>query len=747
MRRLPLLLASLLAVPTSHAVEPDVPARVHWAGDQAGLFEEALDLMGLTWEEFRFDPAVVALWGGDRWRLPLFSLFFEDPWSVSPYAREHARAAARASESVSNLLYLAQADTGIRVRDNFYGTFLGEAQGDVEADGELALARALEALGAGDAEAIAAQPEYEQTPRTVRDAAALILHVMRDAEVFRRIALEEPLLAIDMDPDEALHRAYEELFWRDADDDDANLQGEAKFDEVSRMLEAERMLEAVDFHILAKGAILIGLGVDGAIDRLSPQPDDEADRTAALEALAEAAFSFTIETRLGVVRLVGAGDHAHPPVGADPLAHDLLVIDTAGDDLWTRAATSTDFNHAIAVVIDLSGDDRYRAPDMDYWQARLDGPKGGEPGFRQERPDEHRPDFGTGLGGYGVLVDLAGRDTYAVPFGGLGCGLLGYGALLDVEGDDTYQADSGAMGCGVFGAGVHADLDGDDEYRLLRLGMGYGGTRGCGILVDTGGDDQYLADTEHVKYSWFNNYNRQLNMSQGFGFGRRADMGDGHSWAGGVGMLVDTGAGDDRYHCDIYGIGSAYWYALGICYDDGGDDDYRSYGYSIASPPHFAVGVVIDEWGNDVYRGSSSRACGFGRDFSLGWFEDGGGNDRYYCVDSAFGVGNVNGLGVCWDKSGDDVYIARSNSFGRPFIESTGNRRDFPVNAGLFIDGGGADRYHRLPDDADTDDSTPFDWGDGSQFPAWDFISDGARHSWRGLLEPPGATGAAVDSE
>lgn len=754
---LPVFAACFLFAPAGGITADDPPPlRAHWAGEQASHFTEALDLMGLGWEEFRFDPAVVELWGGDRWRLPLFDLFFTDPWSISLYARETAQNAARSAASVHDLLYLAQSNTGIRVRDNYYGTYLGEARSAVDEAGDLALANALARLGAGDAEAIANRDDYRAVPLEVAQAAAVVLYVARDAEVYRRLALDEPLERAGLSGAWARRRAFEELFWREADDDDANLEGEAKFAEVERMLRTERLLEAVDFHLLAKGGNLLALGVDEAIARLTVSESTSAEteeaqqeleqRRAALADLAEARFDFTIDTVLGRVRLVGAGAQEHPAEDADG-QHHLLVIDTAGNDVWRRAAASTSYDDAIAVAIDLAGDDAYRDPQTDAWQARLNGPKGGEPGFRQERPDEHEPNFGAGVCGYGYLVDLAGDDAYTVPFGGLGCGLLGYGALYDRAGDDVYEADSGAMGSGTFGAAVHADRKGNDLYKLLRLGMGYGGTRGSGVLVDTAGDDEYLADTEHIKYSWFNNYNRQLNMSQGFGFGRRADMADGHSWAGGVGMLVDTGGGDDVYHCDIYGIGSAYWYALGLCYDDGGDDSYRSYAYSIASPPHFAVGVVIDESGDDVYRGSSSRACGFGRDFSLGWFEEGAGDDRYYCVDSAFGVGNVNGLGVCWDKSGDDVYIARSNSFGQPFVESSGTRRDFPVNAGLFLDGGGSDRYRRLPDDFEVDDSTLLDWGDGSQFPAWEIFRDGMRHTWRGHVDQPGSTGAALDAE
>ena len=722
---LPLFIAMGSPMPHSGPPAPFLET----CGEQARLFDGALELSGLDWQDFRFDPDVVAVWGGDRWRLPLFDLFFNDPWKASPYGREHANAARTAATSVHDLLYLAQANTGIRVRNNYYQSFLEEAVSRVEADGDRALALAIEALGGPSADELMKTDTYDSVPDVVAASAATILRVAGDADTYRRIAALEPIDALGLDADAVRARLYEELFWRAADDDDANLSGEAKFAEVRRMLETERLVDAVDFHLLARGANLVALAVDLAVEELSnAEPTIET-------------YHFEVMTRLGMVTLCGGTDDVHPD------AHRLLMIDTSGDDHHQRTGfTGRPSDQGIAITIDVRGDDRYETPETPEWRARVfEGPAGKEPGFRQETTSDHEPAFGAGILGYGFLVDVAGDDEYTVPVGGLGCGLLGHGCHLDAGGNDTYQGDTGAMGCGIFGAGTSADLEGDDVYRLLHKGMGYGGTRGSGVLVNLGGDDAYLADVDHVKYSWFDDFGTQLNMTQGFGYGRRADMDDGHSWSGGVGMLVDGGGGDDRYQCGIYGIGCAYWYALGLMHDDGGDDEYTSDSYSIASPPHFAVGIVIDESGDDVWRGRSSRACGFGRDFSLGWFEDGAGDDFYFASDSAFGIGNVNGLGVCWDRGGDDTWIARSNSFGQPYQESFGTRRDLPINAGLFIDASGGDRYLKLPEGMSSWDLTRE--SDFSNFELWEFLQDGARHSWKDHLDQPGATGAAIDGD
>jgi hypothetical protein len=135
----------------------------------------------------------------------------------------------------------------------------------------------------------------------------------------------------------------------------------------------------------------------------------------------------------------------------------------------------------------------------------------------------------------------------------------------------------------------------------------------------------------------------------------------------------------------------------------------------------------------------------------LGWFEEVGGDDLYLCSDSAFGIGNVNGLAVCWDKAGNDIWCARSNSFGQPYMESEGNRRDFPITAGIFLDASGKDRYLKIPEGVITWDVTRDDL---ESFQPYEFIFDGARHSWKDRISKPdgtrvlpGSTGAAIDAE
>lgn len=645
------------------------PLELWYLGDQHAAFAEALGLAGLDFGSFRFDPAAVALWGGDAYRLPLFNLFFTEPFQISPYTRDLSQGVLRQAGSVSRLTYIAQSNAGVRVRDNYYSSYLSGIVARVEADGDQALARALALMTAeGPSRPPIPDPAAAGVPPVIQTGAAVLLRAIEHAAHLRELGCTGPLGAAGFDLDAVYADLYRQLFWDTRADDDDNPDPAVELAMIGEMLQQEQVLAAVDFPVLYKGANLIALALDHVRAEIDSLPAEERSR------LGAARFEYACATPLGWVRLNGAGDHSYGPHALLPGQalrrrpddeHDLLILDTAGNDIYRQAGATTSPRRGIGVALDLTGDDHYASPDAAGWEAynaRVEGRSGN---FVHHVPGDHTAAFGAGILGYGFLVDLAGQDRYATPFGGQGCGLLGQGVLLDASGDDRYTGDTGVQGSGTFGVGALADLAGDDEFHCYHRSQGYAYTLGAGILVDAGGEDAYIGETENVKYRWFGTHSEQLNMSGGFGYGRRADMSDGHSWAGGVGMLVDGG----------------------------------------------------------------------------------GENDCYYCNDSAFGAGNVNGLAVCWDRAGDDLYVARSNSFGQPFVESSGSRRDFILNAGLFLDAGGKDDYRQLPEDVDAAAHEPFDFGDGTQFPRIEWLGDGARRSWRGHLEQPLSTGAALDLE
>jgi hypothetical protein len=342
----------------------------------------------------------------------------------------------------------------------------------------------------------------------------------------------------------------------------------------------------------------------------------------------------------------------------------LLIIDPSGNDKY-RSCGRSGHDNPVSIVIDFEGDDDY----------------GGEIGP------------GTGIAGYGIVVDLSGNDSYRAARMGVGTGIFGAGMILDREGNDEYTTDLYGEGAGLFGTGVVSDLSGDDRYTGFQGCQGFGFVKGCGLLVDREGNDTYVARDDTVKYASSQTKEHNVSLSQGAGFGVRADFTDGHSLAGGVGMLVD-GNGDDRYSCGVFGQGCGYWYGLGFLVDYEGNDAYDGIWYVQGAGAHFAVGVLMDSTGSDTFRATMNMAQGAGHDFTLGVLCDYEGSDHHDVPNLSLGSGNANGMGLFIDHSGDDEYMTRGGiTLGRASTDSRGGLRDYMRTIGVFIDGGGRDRY------------------------------------------------------
>ena len=264
-----------------------------------------------------------------------------------------------------------------------------------------------------------------------------------------------------------------------------------------------------------------------------------------------------------------------------------------------------------------------------------------------------------------------GNDTYRADH--LGCGLasFGVGLLVDRGGKDRYEIDRVSQGAAYFGIGILSDLTGDDEYRCFTQAQGFGGVKGCGVLVDREGDDRYDADDTKIRYPSPQDPKHNTSLAQGCAFGRRDHPGEGHSLAGGVGVLID-GKGDDRYSCGVFGQGISYWYGLGMLIDREGNDTYRGVWYCQGSAAHYGVGALLDLAGDDKYVTTLTMGQGAGHDYSTAWFHDVAGNDTYESPGNCMGLGLYNGIGIFWDGAGDDTY--KTGERGRV----RGHRRNAP---------------------------------------------------------------------
>ncbi len=102
-----------------------------------------------------------------------------------------------------------------------------------------------------------------------------------------------------------------------------------------------------------------------------------------------------------------------------------------------------------------------------------------------------RPDY---AGGIGFLYDRSGNDFYNADVYAQGTSYwCSAGFLIDEDGQDRYLATEYAQGAGIhLSYGYLADLKGNDHYfSAMGPSLGEGHDLGCGILIDSSGDDWY----------------------------------------------------------------------------------------------------------------------------------------------------------------------------------------------------------------------------------------------------------------
>ncbi|MFH1892607.1 MAG: hypothetical protein ABIK83_08000 [Candidatus Zixiibacteriota bacterium] len=604
--------------------------------DRSSPIDIALNQVGLTRETLTFDYGDMSNYGGDKFVLPLFYTLHSDFFKIERYTNDFKQSVKSNADNLQNLVSFAsrRLDEGVRrglIGDPLDSIFPLLNHPDPLYNSVMELyTRSMALPWPVDHEQLKTQAQ--SIPVELQRVAALIIYASIDTLEYHRRAFEKAASEFD------LHDMYsraQKILASDQDIVDFSL---------------EPFAEKVDFKYLYTHAQDIAHAVDIAVDSL-----------AALSFNTN--FSLRWDTPLGMIAIGGRGKDIYP-------AGDyFLIIDVGGNDRYEGGGANGSVDNWMSILIDLDGNDVY------------------------ESKNDDSPAFGAGVMGYAFLVDMNGNDTYIGRNMTGGIGLFGVGALLDMHGTDKYDGFICAQGCGQFGIGILSDLEGKDSYHAYLLAQGFGFTKGMGILVDMTGDDDYYADTLDIQFPASQSKDYNSNLAQGVGFGKRADYIDGHSWAGGIGMLVDA-EGNDTYSAGLFAQGCAYWYAIGILADDTGDDIYNGVWYVQGSGAHFGLGILIDSSGNDHYTATMNMAQGAGHDFTLGTLIDCGGDDIHDAPNLSLGGGNANGIGIYWDKSGDDTYrVSASTTLGRSNIASRGGLRDHIFNLGLFLDTGGNDTY------------------------------------------------------
>lgn len=344
-------------------------------------------------------------------------------------------------------------------------------------------------------------------------------------------------------------------------------------------------------------------------------------------------------------------------MGADRHRPDRGIwIDLGGDDQYDLAPRGRPGEFLL--IVDLGGNDLYRGQDS-----------------------LHRS---PGNMGVSMIADLAGNDHYIGSNYAFGSALFGYSSVFDAAGHDYYEGRCASLAFAAFGIGMIQDESGGDTYSASLMSEGASATMGLGLLIDRAGNDRYLARPtfqDDLRYT-----DHYINMVQGFSTGLAPD------YSGGVGVLRDQ-RGNDVYLADIFGQGSAYWYALGLLLDEAGDDRYEAHQYAQGAGVHIAVGAAID-WAGADHRASKGVSQGCGHDLGFGLLHDRAGDDNYLGTDKVQGSGSANGLGVLHDGGGDDVYTSLNPEMALGDADMRRDRGSF----GFFLDGGGTDRYSRRAD-------------------------------------------------
>ena len=408
-------------------------------------------------------------------------------------------------------------------------------------------------------------------------------------------------------------------------------------------------------------------------------------------------IDFTFPTPIGTIYIKGSNNDKHEYVDS------LLVIDLGGDDTYIGpVAASSSVNNPISILIDMDGDDTYKNTGQ-Y---------------------ANYPSQGAGILGTGLLIDVNGDDNYEATRFAQGAGMFGIGVLLDENGDDKYKLEITGQGAGFFGIGMNLDVLGDDYYYICGDGQGCGGVGGgIGILANYSGNDSYNAEPYAKIYNRSDYHSKFLingNNVQGAGMGRRADLTDGHSWAGGLGAIVDI-KGDDTYYSGNWSLGIGYWYGTGIVYEGSGNDTYKSCYFTQASGAHFCMGAMIDEQGDDkhILYETSGAALAFGWDFTVAMLVDKGGNDYYEAKIISMGLADICSVAMFFNIGGDDHYKLGKGTLGMGASDFQDRYKTpsriapyfyYARNIGVMIDLFGNDKYTEWDVSKDEENETE-KWG------------------------------------
>jgi hypothetical protein len=268
--------------------------------------------------------------------------------------------------------------------------------------------------------------------------------------------------------------------------------------------------------------------------------------------------------------------------------------------------------------------------------------------------------------------------------------------VIEPQGNDLYEIDlSGVPGNPFY---ILVDLAGNDIYRNSEpLGM-FCSSFGYGFSQDMSGDDLY--QTGDFAFSSFAGVNLHQDI-QGCDVYGSGLFSQGAAMFG-ISLLYDD-SGNDTYQASISAQGFGSTHGAGVLLDGGGADTYTLGGKYFHEPlmpldyitlgqgmglglrPDLAggLGLLYDKSGNDRYLGGV-YAQGSGYWYATGALIDEAGNDIYNTIYYPQGSGIHLACGFLLDGKGDDAYYSR---------HGPGQGAGHDWSLGILIDESGDDAY------------------------------------------------------
>ena len=255
-----------------------------------------------------------------------------------------------------------------------------------------------------------------------------------------------------------------------------------------------------------------------------------------------------------------------------------LLVDHAGDDRYTSFGYALGFGAPLGVgaVIDVAGDDSYECGG--HYPSAYNAADA--PAARPQDPRFQYDCFGLGTGA-GLRVFTNNSAQRALSLAG------GWGLLVDLDGRDRYRSANFSQGHGYFyGLGVKLDLNGDDDHQAARYGHGTAAHSGVGLIIDYQGKDRY--GSKGPFYNGGAAWDGSVALAVDGGptsdfYDLPASTGLGMGDLGGWGLFIEEG-GADQYAV-TRGLGHAADASIGAFFDLEGRDDYTSVGVPVTGAP------------------------------------------------------------------------------------------------------------------------------------------------------------------